>query len=273
MAKKKGENFSDPVAAGGKGEVSVVEQTVAEDPLAKFVFARWRELTIAIAVIFGVIYVQRAFEETRRVALEHSADILLELQNSFTELRELQLTPVENTTEVDGKKQPLAEDKLAEKQAERQEKLNSLKVKVEEFVKALSQERAPYRELGTLYGSLAGKQVDPTLVNPASKEELQKSQTVLGEIGRLGLALQSLQQGAEQGADDTNKAILELKNLVVGGKFVSAPALILLGEMQAAAGKDENLLKGLDLAEMARDLSERQPEQSELLRKELPRLF
>ncbi|MGA1192145.1 MAG: hypothetical protein ACO3XO_07685 [Bdellovibrionota bacterium] len=228
----------------------VIQQTVAEDPLAKFLQKNWRFLAIVISIIVAIAYGKNFFEQTRYESLRRSADLLLSLQQQVEQLSQVEL---QSTDEATGE----FEQGLA---------------RAQELRRALSQERDPYATLSPLYEAVL-------LQMQAEKKEalpnVSGSQVthldggvftgVIAELRSFQQALSLLAPSIESTPDAS--AVGALKEIVRGGRFTGSAALAVL---QAVTMNDAE--SQAELKELTQEYIMRNPEQADIIRRELPLL-
>ena len=240
---KKGKAVQDTSA-------EVIQQTVAEDPLAKFLQKNWRFLAIIISIVVAFTYGKNFFEQTRYESLRRSADLLLSLQEQVEQLNQMDL---QNTEE--------AKDQFEQGLA-----------RAQELRRALSQERAPYATLSPLYEAVLLQMQavqQETLPNNGASQPTNLGgglfTGVVDELRSFQQALSLLATGTEVTPDDP--ALGALKEIVRSGRFAGSAALAVL---QALTMNDAESLS--ELKELAQEYIMRNPEQADIIRRELPLL-
>jgi len=249
----------------GDGSSEIIQQTVAEDPIAKFLQTNWRIITTVVILGFAFVYGKSFFEQTRHESLRRSADVLLNLQEQVEQLSTFDSTAVADETKEDQFEQGLS--------------------RARELTRALSQERAPYASLAPMYTALlsqiqlskagGGNELGADLTPQSLSETelvLQKEEGVVVELQNFHRALYSLNVATRSATDsassDAEPALLKLKELVRTGDFVGGAALAVL---QAFASDDQQMQD--ELRVLAKEYLVRNPEQAEVLRRELPALY
>ena len=252
---------------------SILHETAAEDPIASFIQKRWREFAILIALVFAFVYGQRAFESTRRVAQQRSADVFLQLQEEVQNFHNAKATlqsGASNDTassdqqgQVDGGEGAQNTDEL--KADELKERTNAEKTiadsqqKIGDLIKVLEQERSPYKELSSIYKNITNSTGSGADISAGTISSTKSS--LVTELGILSQAVKNLQNIDS----DKTSAFNSLEQLVQKSKFVNVPALVLLVQ---SGGRSTS-----DAKSLASDLVSRHPEQGDLLRQNLPELF
>ena len=253
----------------GDGSSEIIQQTVAEDPIAKFLQTNWRIITTVVILGFAFVYGKSFFEQTRHESLRRSADVLLNLQEQVEQLVE-QVSALDSTAVADETKEDQFEQGLS---------------RAQELTRALSQERAPYASLAPMYTALlsqiqlskagGGNELGADLTPQSLSETelvLQKEEGVVVELQNFHRALYSLNVATRSATDsassDAEPALLKLKELVRTGSFVGGAALAVL---QAFASDDQQMQD--ELRVLAKEYLARNPEQAEVLRRELPALY
>lgn len=241
-----GSNGASQRRAKGKSahdtSAEVIQQTVAEDPLAKFLQKNWRFVAIVISVVVAFTYGKNFFEQTRYESLRRSADLLLSLQQQVEQLSQVDLQSSDEATEE-------FEQGLA---------------RAQELRRALSQEREPYATLSPLYEAVllqmqAEKQ--EALPNASGSQLVSLEGGVIDELRSFQQALSLLATGTESTALDA------LKENVRVGRFTGSAALAVL---QALTMKDAEAQ--VELKALAEEYMMRNPEQANIIRRELPLL-
>lgn len=295
---KRSDGSGSADGAGTSG--ATIEQTIAEDPLMKFVQRRWREIAFLLLAVFAVLYGKNVFEETRRESRSRSADLLLNLQSQVEQLRvgieELKKKEQEANKSSDGasdKKGESQEATVKESGKEKQEEeVQALRKRLEQNIdsafelnRALAQERAPYSELPELYTQLLSS-YRAIIKKEKGQEDSGISSSKLREI----LSAKALEQGgllAElkifQGAlvllekeGASSEVVGILRDLVAQGNITGVPALLALSALVESSGSSESpetAMSSEELKGLAASYIERNPEQAAMLRRELPQLL
>lgn len=226
----------------------VIQQTAAEDPLAKFLQKNWRFLAIIISIVVAFTYGKNFFEQTRYESLRRSADLLLSLQQQVEELSQL---GQQNSEEAKGQfDQGLA--------------------RAQELRRALSQERAPYATLSPLYEAVLLQmqaEQQEALPNVSGSQPINLGGGLFtGVIDELRSFQQALALSMTDG-EPAASALGALKEIVRSGRFTGSAALAVLQALTKNEAESQAELKAL-----AQGYIMRNPEQADIIRRELPLL-
>lgn len=226
----------------------VIQQTVAEDPLAKFLQKNWRFIAIVVCIVVALTYGKNFFEQTRYESLRRSADLLLSLQEQ-----------VERLNAID-----------AQKTDETKEEFDQGLARAKELTRALSQEREPYSTLSPFY--------ETVLAHIQAQKEDAAPTGEGSQVAELGVKvfagvideLRSFQQALSllsTSAESTATAVDALKEIVRNSRFAGSAALAVLQALTSGDAESQAELKTL-----AQDYIIRNPEQADIIRRELPLL-
>ncbi|MCI5066598.1 hypothetical protein MRY87_12820 [bacterium] len=282
----------------GSEDISLVEQAIAEDPLARFFRDQWRPLLIGAALIALVFYGRALFEETRFESLRRSADILLDLQTQVAELEQSlpalkaeaeqeasssATAPDAGTSDAGGSEDGSSSSEESGGEAEggvstpQRDSFRQGVSRAQELTRALAQERSPYRELSRFYARVISllEAKMRTVSGEDASESLSVAPSEGGEIGEgeLGLLdeLQEFQRGLllVSSSETFSEGVSVLKSTVAQGSYAGSAALAVLYELSQGSAA----LEVSEVQQLAEGYLERNPEQSGLVRRELPQLF
>ncbi|MCB0328149.1 MAG: hypothetical protein KDD70_00760 [Bdellovibrionales bacterium] len=306
-AEGEGRSGGAPLSVSGEA----IQQTMAEDPLAKFVQRRWRELAITVAVVFLVIYVKDAFEQTRMASLRRSADLLIDLQAQVEQLKGIadqlavkkdeekkkEVTEAQEATGATessgaqakeasktGENESAAEGEAIVKAEGEEQKEPELSEdekrfatsmsKARELTHALAQERSPYAELSSFYGRVLDD------LNPEASASTRAATVSVADVD------QSLQRGilgeveAFQAAlslansnETLPQAVKGLEDIIEKSTFSGTAALSVLYSISQYEEGEKPLIEEARVKELMGGYLERNPHQAAVLRKEVPQLF
>lgn len=240
-----------------------IQQTVAEDPIARWFNENWRTFVTLAVIAIAIVYGRNVFRETHQANMQRAADVFVRLQSeyqSFVQDLDSQDTLVGEQGEKSGE-----ETEDGAKASKRQEKVDFLL----SLVRALGEEQDPYKTLGKQYEVLLrlklgqydqAKQAAQSLGALADSDGIEKvdERRLATEMSLLALARYEIDTSELKG-----EGLKRLESLVKNGAVASLSAAL------AFAAVSEDKERALSLLEA---LAERQPEHAELLETEINRL-
>lgn len=248
-------------------ESGSVQQTLAEDPLAIFLNKYWRQVVVVAAIIAAGFYAKNVFEETYTASMQRAAAVFSDMRAQYANLNSL-LAEQEKL-----KGQPIAQGESAEKsETDKQEQLKKQiedsETRLLDLLRALQDEREPYRSLGNLYRGLFAHQKGDFEAMQAQlgsfnwkAAEASSKERYFAELAALALARAELDQDSQR---ESGQSLL--KQLAAESEYVQVSAALTL----ARIAKTEQ--ERTEISQQIESILQKSPQQSEILEPELSRL-
>ena len=131
---------TDEQAAAGLFEDDIVQRTLLEDPVAKFVSKNWRQIIGALIVALVVWFGYTQFESAAVTRREAAADLYRKVREQYAAFTDARASALKETD--------------AKKKEELVKSLQDSARKTAESVRALGDASYPYNEIGRIYQAL-----------------------------------------------------------------------------------------------------------------------
>jgi len=256
-----------------------IEQTVAEDPLFKFLQKWWKNMLVIGLAVFAIVYGKQVFQDTYEASMRRAAGVYGNMRQEYLQYVDLQqqVAALQATTDEESKstEKTNSEDTGAE-ESESAKKLKELTQQLQDsstrlggYLNALRSEREPYSIFASLYsGLLAIHRKD---IATARKELAQFDwRSITAEDGSerfyAELASSSLSRALLDQETTVSEGIAILAQLAQDGMYFHVSSALTLASIASTEEEKEQARLVLQ------DISEKHPEQAELVSDELKRL-
>jgi hypothetical protein len=263
MAPQESQDAFDPRKPGAAPALGdpVLERTMAEDPLVKFVQKRWRQIAVVLIVAGVAVWFAHMFRETYRERMRESADAFARVQIEYSQLRSLERQQQQSVKPKEGQK---PEDAVKDLEG----KITASRDRLAQGLPALVEAEPPYNVIGRIYQDLLERSRGNMGVLKADLAAASWATDKPGSQQRFYNELRALVIARALVDDSANRAdgLRALKDLAANGETAYAAAGLALAGL---ASTPEELTEAQRLLE---GILKRAPQQRESIQPELDRV-
>lgn len=187
-----------------------VDEALSEDPVVRWIADSWKQVCLAIVLIFSVFYIRSSYLQNNIETAAASADSFARVRQAYEEYTSLLSTSDTKPEELEKKKRAL-----------------------EEVLRVLGDAKPPYANLAAFYLSALDDNQPITLADPKNITERLVSEVSLLKRARKQIDSQ----------DKIQEGIKNLELLSSEGQFVGAESTIVLGTIATTSEEKEKAQK------------------------------
>ncbi len=260
--------------ARGPFRDTVVNSTLVEDPLFKFLSKYWRQVGLTIAAVLVSYFAVQSFKDTYVKSMQRAADLFVDVQKNMEGLPAIEAALLAAQKEKEEKGKDLkadqkAKDEVAAKVVKAEEDLKKAQDRLKDMLTALADTREPYSHLASTYKGLLAWKMNEFDSARGALESAAKWRNVAADgkerVFMEGAALALAGLMIEK-SEFTNAARANLQDLARDGQYVNIVAALRLSRLASTADERKAARSLLE------ELMLKHPEQTELLSKEISQL-